>query len=159
MEEQKLKSIAAHLRRGKVASLGTLHNGEPAVSMVPYALVPETGHFVLHVSQLATHTQDMERHPRVSIMVVADWTGDEPVQALARASLACDAIPCVAGASEYASARSAYVRKFPDSEPMFDFGDFSLFLLVPRTVRFVGGFGKAWAANAAQYREAMALLE
>ncbi len=54
------------LHETKVAALATLHQGEPAVSMVPYALRPD-GRFTIHVSRLATHTQDMLAHERVSL--------------------------------------------------------------------------------------------
>ena len=51
------------LRTQPVASLATLHRGAPAVSMVPFALLPDGTGFVIHVSQLATHTQDMLHNP------------------------------------------------------------------------------------------------
>ncbi len=43
------------LRTQQVAALGTLHQGQPYVSMVPFALLPGGSGFVIHVSQLATH--------------------------------------------------------------------------------------------------------
>jgi hypothetical protein len=43
------------LHTQQVAALGTLHEGQPYVSMVPFALLPGGSGFVIHVSQLATH--------------------------------------------------------------------------------------------------------
>jgi hypothetical protein len=45
---------------------------------------------------------------------------------------------------DYTSARSAYIRRFPESEPLFSFGDFSLYRLKPQTARYVAGFARAF---------------
>jgi putative heme iron utilization protein len=47
-----------------VAALGTLHDGLPFVSMVPYAVSPDGGHFLIHISRLAAHTKDLRATPR-----------------------------------------------------------------------------------------------
>jgi heme iron utilization protein len=156
MDENQTREIRKLLLGGEVAALGTLHNGEPAVSMVPYAILPGTGQFVIHVSRLATHTRDMQRHAGVSIMVVAERTQDSSAQALARVSFAATAAPCTAESPDYQTARAVYLARFPTAEPMFGFGDFSLYLVSPRSVRFVGGFAQAWSATGAQYQQAMA---
>jgi hypothetical protein len=70
----------------RVAAIGTLHDGEPFVSMVPFALLPG-GRFVVHVSGLAAHTQDMKGDPRVSLLVVAPHAPGERVHALARVTV------------------------------------------------------------------------
>jgi hypothetical protein len=49
------------------------------------------------------------------------------------------------GTPEYAAA--AYLSRFPQSEPMFSFSDFSLFAIVPGSIRFVGGFAQATAIS------------
>jgi putative heme iron utilization protein len=159
MDEDQAHAVRQLLLGGEVAALGTLHNGEPAVSMVPYALMPGTGHFVIHVSRLATHTRDMQSHAGVSIMVVAERSQDSSAQALARVSFAATAAPCTAESPDYQAARAVYLARFPTAEPMFGFGDFSLYLLSPRAVRFVGGFAQAWSATGAQYQQAMALTQ
>lgn len=156
MNASQAEALRHLLQGGEVAALGTLHNGEPAVSMVPYAILPGTGTIIIHVSRLATHTQDMQRHPGTSLMVMAPRALDTPVQGLARVSLGATAALCGPDAAAYAGSRAAFLAKFPTSEPMFGFGDFSLVTLTPRSVRFVGGFGQAWSATAAQYQHAMA---
>ncbi len=159
MDENQAHAVRQLLLGGEVAALGTLHNGEPAVSMVPYALMPGTGQFVIHVSRLATHTRDMQSHAGVSIMVVAERSQDSSAQALARVSFAATAAPCTPESPEYPSARAVYLARFPTAEPMFGFGDFTLYLVSPRAVRFVGGFAQAWSATGAQYQQAMALTQ
>ncbi len=147
------------LEHQDTAALGTLHRGEPFVSMVPFALLPAGQGLVIHVSRLATHTSDMQRHPGVSLMVAAAREPGVPPQGLARATMQGDARFCAEESDDQAAAREAYVARFPESEPMFGFGDFSLVVLVPRTVRVVGGFAQAWSASGADFVAAMSAGE
>ena len=155
MNEERAEALRGLLRTQDIGALGTLHQGEPFVSMVPYALLAD-GALVVHVSQLATHTRDMELHPGVSLMVLGARTPDLPAQAVPRATLQCDARVCPSGGAAHAQARDAYLARFPQAEDLFAFADFSLFRLVPRSVRFVGGFAQAWSATGADYAAAMA---
>jgi hypothetical protein len=99
--------------------------------------------FVIHVSQLAAHTKDMLAHPQVSLLVIAPPTPEVMAQELARITLQGEAVQLVAGAPKYAAAKAAYLARFPHSEMMFGFSDFSLFAIVPDSIRFVGGFAQA----------------
>lgn len=125
----------------RIAALGTLHGGEPFVSMVPFAL--HEGCFVIHVSALAAHTKDMVADGRVSLMVSGQPNGDVTPQAVPRVTVQGDAARIEAGGAHHAAAKDAYLARFPEAEPMFGFGDFSLFAIEPRSARFVGGFAQA----------------
>ena len=138
-----------------MAALGTLHQGEPFVSMAPYALLPG-GAFVVHVSRLATHTRDMERHAGVSLMVLGERTPDMPAQAVPRVTLQGEALPLARDGAEHGAAKQAYLARFPAAAEMFGFGDFQLFRIVPRAVRFVGGFAQAWSISGEDYARVMA---
>jgi heme iron utilization protein len=155
MDPAQTHALRALLQRQEVASLGTVRRDEPFVSMVPYALLDD-GAFVVHVSRLATHTRDMEEHPGVSLMVVAGRQPDVPAQAVPRATLQANALPCPTGSPRYDEARAAYLARFPDTEFMFGFADFSLFMIVPRSVRFVAGFAQAGSLTAEAYVQLMA---
>lgn len=130
------------LETQRIASLGTLHQGEPYVSMVPFALLPG-GVFVIHVSALAAHTQDMLASPRVSLLVIAPPDGQTAAQAVARVTIQADAEPLDDSLPEHAEARAAYLARFPQSVQTFELSDFSLFALRPRSLRVVGGFAQA----------------
>lgn len=151
MDRLREEALRALLRRQEVAALGTLHAGEPFVSMVPYALLPGDGTVVIHVSRLATHTRDMENHAGVSLLVLDERAVDVPPQALARATLQGEAHACPPGDARHDAAREAYLARFPNSAEMFGFADFSLFLIAPRAVRFVGGFAQAWSITGPDY--------
>ena len=155
MEPTVVAALKAMLAQQQVAALGTLHKGEPAVSMVPFALLPQGAGVVIHVSRLATHTGDMLGHAGVSLLVIAPPAPGVAAQATPRAAFAGDALQCPADNPAYAQARQAYLARFPESEPMFGFGDFSLFVIVPRSVRLVAGFGKATTLTPASFAKAI----
>lgn len=155
MNPEQSASLKDLLQRQEVAALATLHKGEPAVSMVPYALLAD-GSLVIHVSQLATHTKDMQEHPGVGLLVLGERAAGMLAQQQRRASFHGEARRCPPGAPEYAAARAAYLARFPDSEPMFGFGDFSLFVIQPRAVRYVAGFAQAFSLVAQAYHQLMA---
>jgi heme oxygenase (biliverdin-IX-beta and delta-forming) len=131
------------LRTQEVAALGTLHQGQPFVSMVPFALPPGSTDFIIHVSQLAAHTKDMLASPQVSMLVIAPPTPGVMAQELARITVQGEAAQLAGGTPEHAAAKAAYLSRFPQSELMFGFSDFSLFAIVPSSIRFVGGFAQA----------------
>jgi len=131
------------LRTQEVAALGTLHQGRPYVSMVPFAMLPDGTDFIIHVSQLAAHTKDMLTSPPVSLLVIAPPVPGVMAQEQARITVQGEAVQRVAGTSGHAAAKAAYLARFPQSEPMFGFSDFSLFVIMPDTIRFVGGFAQA----------------
>jgi heme iron utilization protein len=155
MDPAQTQALRHLLLQQDVAALGTLHGGEPFVSMVPYALLAD-GRFVVHVSRLATHTRDMELHPGVSLMVPGARPPDAPAQAQPRVTLQGEARPCAPEAPDYPAARAAYLALFPESEMMFGFSDFSLFVVAVRSVRFVAGFAQAGSLTADAYAALMA---
>ncbi|WP_428420486.1 HugZ family protein [Methylibium sp.] len=156
MDPSQAHALKALLETQPVASLATLHNGEPAASMVPFALLPAGQGVVIHVSRLATHTKDMLANPAVGLLVLASPAPGLPVQALPRVSLQGRARQCLNDAAEYTEARQAYLARFPESEPMFGFADFSLFVIGVRSARFVGGFAQAGSVTAERFVAIMA---
>jgi putative heme iron utilization protein len=158
MDDAQIALLRAVVAAQPVAALATLHHGEPATSMTPYAWLPEGGELVLHVSRLATHTADMQAHATVSLLVVGPADMAETPLALPRLSVQGEARTCLPEDPRYAAARSAYLARFPDAEPLFGFGDFSLVLVQPQHLRFVGGFGRAHAVSLAAWGQALALL-
>ncbi len=145
MDPDTALSLRALLHTRPVAALGTLHRGDPAVSMVPFVLPPGQTHLIIHVSALATHTADMQRHPRVSLLVMAEAAADTSPQALPRVSLQADARTLPPDAPDHAAARAAYLQRFPAAAQTFELGDFSIVVLEPVSARLVAGFGRAYS--------------
>lgn len=136
------------LRRRSTAALGTLRDGAPFVSMVPYAIAADGSGFVVHVSKLAAHTKDMLSDTRVSLLVAEAEGNGKSALALARVSLRGTARRMPSGSPDLSGCRAAYLARFPEAAQMFDFADFSIFLIRPVSVRFVAGFGEAQSLSA-----------
>jgi putative heme iron utilization protein len=82
-----LRVVLQQLIRGRmIAALGTLHQGAPFVSMVTFAAAGN-GSLILHVSQLAAHTQDMLVNPDVSLLITESAASGKMPQALARVTV------------------------------------------------------------------------
>ncbi len=88
-------ALRALLQSQRVAALGTIGDeGEPYVSMVPYALAPSAGCLVIHVSGLAAHTRNLQARTSVSLLVMQSEVLGESVHALARVTLAGSRSEC-----------------------------------------------------------------
>lgn len=153
--EESLSALRDLVASRNVAALGTLHEGAPYVSMVPFALLEDGTAFLIHVSELSAHTQDMIDDPRVSLLVMqAESAGTLP-QELARVTVHGKAARMEEPSADYDRGKARYLARFPDSEPMFGFGDFSLFAIRPEAVRWIGGFAGAQSLTAEDLIEAL----
>lgn len=143
MDDDDARSLRRLLDTRPVGALGTLHRGEPAVSMVPFVLAAGDMRLLLHVSALAPHTRDMREHARVSLLVMAEPGADLSPQALPRVALQADAMPLPREGADYEAARAVYLERFPDAALTFELADFSIVALQPVSARLVAGFGRA----------------
>ena len=132
------------LHERRHAALGTLDAaGAPFVSMVPFAIDAAAGRLVLHISGLAAHTGHMAAEPRVSLLVTAADAAGQPVHDLARVTLQALAHTPAPRAADWASARAAYLARFPEATPMTELPDFRFITLQITGARQVAGFGAA----------------
>ncbi len=147
-----LARVSKLLRDRRTGALGTLHDGAPSVSMVPFALVP--GAALVHVSGLAAHTRDLQRDPRASLLVCEAEEGAADLRALERVTLQVEARVLRPEDPAHAAGRAAYLERFPDSGSIFDLGDFHLVALEFKGARAVLGFAQARTFTAEDLREA-----
>lgn len=132
----------------RVASLGTLHEGGPFVSMVLTAPDPTHSVWFIHVSRLSGHTQDLLKDPRVSLMLAMPDAGDKDPQQLARLTLTGEATELPQNSPREDSAKEIYLAKFPHmAEIVEQLGDFSFWAIRPKSARFVGGFARAFTLD------------
>ena len=151
-----MRALAQLLREQRVAALATLEpDGAPAVSMVPFALEPGTGSLVLHVSALAQHTGNMERDPRVSLLVMQPEQAGEPVHALPRVTLLGRASRLQRDSPAWVACRLAYLERFPEAEPMTQLGDFRFVAIELLGARQIAGFGAARSVGAEEIGEVL----
>ena len=140
---RELTVVLQQLIHGRmIAALGTLHEGVPFVSMVPYAVASD-GSFILHVSRLAAHTQDMLDHPEVSLLITESEGSGKMPQALARVTVQGRAEMLDRDSQKHIDARAVYLSRFPDAAPLFEFSDFNIVIIKPMSARVIAGFGQA----------------
>jgi heme iron utilization protein len=137
-----------------IAALGTLHQGAPFVSMAPYA-VAKDGSFILHVSRLALHTRDMLDHPEVSLLISESEGSGKMPQALARVTVQGRAAMLDRDSEKHTDAREIYLSRFPDAAPLFEFADFSIFVIEPVSARLIAGFGQAMSVSGEDFATAL----
>ncbi|WP_165230898.1 HugZ family protein [Aquisphaera insulae] len=142
MDHQAREALAHLVRSQRVASLGTLFQGVPLVTMVPYSPTPAPTTFDIHVSRLAQHTQGLLASSRVGLLIAEPDRETRNPQAIPRLSLQGEAVILSPGDSGYREARAAYLGKFPSAAMNFDLGDFLLVRITPESSRFVAGFGR-----------------
>lgn len=128
----------------RVAALGTLgEDGTPFVSMVPFALAPAIACAVIHVSGLAAHTRNLQAAPQVSLLVMQAEVPGQPVHALPRVTLLGQAQVLTPDSPAWVEARTAYLARFPEAEPMTQLGDFMFVAITLQGARQIAGFGAA----------------
>lgn len=148
-ESRLTSALRTLLSNHRVAALGTLdEHGQAFVSMVPFAIDGGGGRLVIHVSGLAAHARNLERSPRVSLMVMQAEVTGEPVHALPRVTLDGMASVLEVDCAPWAIAKAAYLGRFPDVEHMTQLGDFRFVAIEVTGARQVAGFGAARSIDA-----------
>jgi putative heme iron utilization protein len=105
--------------------------------------LPDAGFtgFLVHVSRLAWHTQDMAKDPRVALSISESDDGRADPFTLQRITIRGEAVRIPNDSPESASHKSAWLARFPRQAINFELADFSFWRIVPRDARFIAGFG------------------
>jgi heme iron utilization protein len=156
-ESRLTRELRSLLHSHRVAALGTISDeGHAFVSMVPFALAPALGCFVIHVSGLAAHTRFLAARPAVSLLVMQREVPGQPVHALPRATLEGHARLLDSGSEHWSACRAVYLQRFPDAEHMTQLGDFRFVAIEVKGARQVAGFGSARSIDEEEVRLALA---
>ncbi|HEY6074022.1 MAG TPA: pyridoxamine 5'-phosphate oxidase family protein [Anaerolineales bacterium] len=144
MKPEFQRQLTGMIRRARIAALGTNRSGTASVSMVPFAFTDDLSEFHVLTSELAMHTQDMQKDNHISLLITeADDGRDDPLT-LGRVELRGKAEILMVGEPGYMPAKNRYIERFPKAAPLFDFGDFRLWRISIKGGRFVAGFAKAF---------------
>lgn len=128
----------------RTGALGTMSEQNwPYVSMTPFAIDTTSSTLVIHVSELGAHTRYLLKRSQASFMVCAREEPEAPVHALPRVTFQVEAERLSPHTPAWATARDAYLGRFPDVGFMMEFTDFHLIALDIVRVRQVNGFGAA----------------
>lgn len=110
----------------------------PFSSIMGYAL-DEKGRPFVFISDLAVHTDNINKNPNVSLMIfVADKDGN--VFNGARVTFN-GKFKKIEDEEAIKKLRKSYLNKHEDAEEFIDFGDFNFYVLEPDDIYFIGGFG------------------
>jgi putative heme iron utilization protein len=148
MDAQSEKVLAQVIRTARIASLGTLRDEAPQVSMVAYIYADDFSAFHIFVSRLAQHTMDMQKNKEVSLLICETDDNKIDPQALARVSVRGKAEQIENGAPGYTLLKKQYLERFPESEQLFKLTDFNFWRITPKGGRYVAGFAKAYNITA-----------
>ncbi|MDH3259410.1 MAG: CREG family protein [Acidimicrobiia bacterium] len=125
------------------AALATLGDEGPAASMVAYAPEPDLNSLVMLLSWLSEHTRNLVTEPRTALVISEPDPGSGDPQTLARLSVKGTAETVERTAPGFEGVWRTYLSVLPDAAPRITLGDFSLFRVVIREARYVGGFAQA----------------
>jgi putative heme iron utilization protein len=110
---------------------------------------PEAGFtgFLVHVSRLAWHTQDMGKDPHVAISIAETDDGRADPFTLKRVSIRGRAQQLE---NPQEALQALWLKRFPEQAINFELADFSFWRIVPADARFVAGFGRIHNLSAAE---------
>lgn len=148
MDAQSEKVLAQLIRNTRIASLGTLRDDAPQVSMAAFIHSEDFSAFFIFVSRLAQHTVDMQKDNRVSIMICETDDDRADPQTLARVSIRGKAEMIQNGEPGYTPLKQQYLARFPESAQLFKLSDFNFWRITPKGGRYVAGFAKAFNITA-----------
>jgi putative heme iron utilization protein len=148
MDAQSEKVLAQVIRTARIASLGTLRDENPQVSMVVYIYADDFSAFHIFVSRLAQHTIDMQKNKEISLLICETDDGRADPQTLARVSIRAKAEQIENGAPGYTLLKKQYLERFPESGQLFKLTDFNFWRITPKGGRYVAGFAKAYNITA-----------
>jgi len=154
MDSDSAALLARLIRGQRVAALGTLRQGAPLVSMVSYLPEADFSGFLLRVSRLAWHTQDMLQDARVSLVIAETDDGRADPQTLARVTLRGEAVQQPGAGDDFERSKRAWLARFPESGVTFELADFSFWRIAPRDARYVAGLGRTYNLSAEALRQA-----
>jgi hypothetical protein len=140
-----IKTDTRKLIRGvRIATLATLDsdNGHPYASLIAVATAIDASPVFL-ISDLAVHTRNIRRDPRISMLFAADSDrGKDPLNA-GRVSVMGTA--AVTGSGEM---RDRFLARHPEAALYADFTDFSFYAMAITHAHYVGGFGRIASVEA-----------
>lgn len=143
------KTVAKGLLRAtRAGSLATIdrNTGHPFASLVNVATDADGAPLIL-VSRLSTHTANLEKDGRASLLLVSTGKGD-PL-AHPRLTLLGSFTPLTRGRLDEARARRRFLSRHPKSELYAGFADFSFWRLDVVSAHLNGGFARAADLQAA----------
>ncbi|NCO00632.1 MAG: heme iron utilization protein [Epsilonproteobacteria bacterium] len=125
--------------------IGTLDKeGLPFSSYAPY--IYDNNRFYIYISNIATHTKNIEANPHASLLFIEDESRSENLFARKRISLQCTSVQIPRKSARFKAVMKLFERKFDSSmiAMLQKMTDFNLFELEVKAGEATFGFGKAY---------------
>ena len=132
------------LRSARSASLATVTEGQPFVSLVTPACAPDLSVLLL-LSALSEHTRHLRAEPRCALLVAGEPETLNP-QTAPRLT-----VTGIAEASQDPALKARWLAIHPYAALYADFADFSLWRIRMRGALLVGGFARASRLRSADF--------
>jgi len=139
-----LKQFLTAQSYGCLSTYSVLEPDYPFGSLTPY-IVDDDGNPIIHISELAEHTQNIIQNPRVSLTVFDIKDTVNPTSS--------PRICCLADAIKLptdTALKQRYLNKYPDSEIQLSLPGFEFYKLELKRIRFIAGFGKMGWVNVSE---------
>ncbi|ROQ22438.1 HugZ family protein [Gallaecimonas pentaromativorans] len=132
------RQLLLTIQSGVLATHSKALPGYPFGSVTPFVL-DRDGSLLLFISDIAQHSRNLTMDPKCSITVF-EQTVETDQNTQGRVTVLGDAQKLAEGEDEAAFAR--YASQFPESLGYRQAHDFAVWRLLPKRIRFIGGFGK-----------------
>lgn len=144
LESRLNDEIAAFIRSRRSLQLATLdESGAPYASYAPFAIGEECLYVLL--SEIAVHGVNLQKQPRASVLIIEDEDTADELYARLRVNYAVEAQLLEYGSDDWQQGLTCLVERFGRRPAnLGELRDFRLFRLLPRTGRYVKGFGRAY---------------
>jgi len=144
MDRGVLTAIREMLTTRRVLCLAATIDGEPAASLLPFAVAPDYRGVYVQASTLAKHSRALQQGATVGLLIHEPDTADvDPLQ-VARLTLQATVELLERDTDAFERASQVFVGRLPSAEMTLALGDFSLYRLVFGKGRYVAGFAQAY---------------
>lgn len=131
-------SLLSRTGTGILSTISLAVEGYPFGSLTPFCL-DENFYPNILISGLAQHTKNIIDNPKVSL-TVTETSSETNKQAKGRLTYIGDAEIV----KEDEEIKRRYTNYFPESKDYFKTHDFSFYRIIPKRIRYIGGFGKIY---------------
>ena len=144
-EETTAEKYSALIENARTLTLATVDEAQmPQASYVPFVR-DGAGNYLVYVSDLSTHTANLLRSRKASLMIIEDEAQAAHLFARQRVNFDCSARELNRDTAEFEAAAAFMLERFPKVFPeMLEMLDFHFIELSPQRGRLVLGFGQAY---------------
>jgi len=157
VDQDVLLAIRAMLTDRKVLCLAAIIDGEPAASLLPFAVAADFKAVLVQASALAKHSRALQPGATVGLLVHGHDTDDvDPLQ-VPRLSVQATVAVLDREDAAFGDASRVFVERLPSAAVTLELGDFNLYRLELGRGRYVAGFAQAYNVGPGTFDEVAAL--